>query len=197
MNSAFDPEICQKRLFAILDYVYRDPLFGPGLSSHASLVALYASATATELGGDGRIAYLAGWLFNIGATMGGSKEHHKTRTEVAEKILKGVGFPIEIIRQVLCCLGIKGEETIESRCVASAAGLANFFRVSDLLWFAFVRLGLGPAQGAEWVEGELQKGWENMLPQHRKLLDGCDRVSMVRNFGFNLKFGDEETPSDR
>lgn len=194
MNSDFDRDgSIERRLFRILETIYREnPFYGPGLLNHVALVALFASATATELGGNGPVAYLSGWLHDIGAAMKGPEEHHKTGAEIAGKMLKGFGYPEEIIKPVQQCLfshrgSVKTErETIEARCVASADGFVHFFRVSDLFFVAFFKLGLGPADAGEWVSSKLLRSWEKMLPQHQALVIKEGRASMRGNLDLLL-----------
>lgn len=193
MSLIFDEETCQRRLHAILSNIYQNnPFYGPGLLKHVALVAIFASAIATELGGNGQVAHLSGWLHDIGAAMKGPEDHHKTGAEIAGKILKGIGFPADIIEPVQQCLlthrgSIESErETIEAKCVASADGFAHFCRVSDLFWVAFFKLGLDAAGAGEWVRAKLQRSWDKMLPQHQKLLEKYNRAGMRGNLDLLL-----------
>ena len=202
MSSDFDPdESIQDRLSAILFSIYRENRFyGPTLVLHISYVAVFAAVAATELGGDGRLAYLAGLLHDIGAAMKGPKDHHQTGAEIAGKMLRGLGYPKETIEQVKQCLlvhrgSIASERiTIEARCVASADGFVHFFRVADLFWVAFVKLGLDASDAGEWVGKKLQRSWNKMLPQHRAMVASQGRAGMKENLALALDQWDKDFP---
>lgn len=197
MSSSFDKNgTIQLRLLGILEFIYQNNRFyGPGLLNHAALVAAFASATATEMGGNGPVAYIGGWLHDIGAAMKGPEDHHKTGAEISRKILKGVGYPEEVIEPVSYCLLThrgsieNSRKTIEAKCVASADGLVHFFRVSDLFWVALFQLGLGSTDAGEWVGNKLERSWNKMLPQHQALVEKYGRAGMRGNLDLLLDRG--------
>src|SRR3989344_353772 len=164
-----------------------NPFYGPTLLPHVALTALFASSAATELGGSGPIANLAGWLHDIGAAVKGPEDHHKTGADISGKMMKDMGFETETIILVQNCLlshrgGIECErETIEAKCVASADGLVHFCRVSDLFYVAFVCLKLNSNEAGEWVGNKLERSWQKMIPQHKKLVKESGREKMRGN----------------
>jgi uncharacterized protein len=175
----------QKQLFAILEGIYKDsPFYDHTLFAHVALVAGIASATATELGGNGPVAYLAGFLHDIGAAINGPEDHHKTGAKIAGEILTGLGYPEDIIKAVQYCLlshrgSVEGErKTIEAKCVASADGLVHLYQIPSLFKIALVEQRLSSRESGEWVKGKLERSWNKMLPVHQKMAGERYRIAM-------------------
>ena len=166
----------QRRLFDVLEQIYKSsPFYDHTIYAHVVLVAGIASATATQLGGNGPIAFLAGLLHDVGAAVKGPKEHHKTGAKIAKEILTDLGYSEDVIGAVQYCIlghrgSVKGErETIEAKCVASADGLAHFHQIPALFAVALLQKGLSSREAGEWVKDKLERSWQKMLPIHKKM----------------------------
>jgi len=164
-----------RKLFDVVERIYKNsPFYDHTIYAHVVLVAGIASATATQLGGNGPIAYLAGLLHDIGAAVEGPKEHHKTGEEIAKKILADLAYPEDVINAVQYCIfghrgSVKGKrETIEAKCVASADGLVHFHQIPALFAVALLKKGLSSREAGEWVKDKLERSWQKMLPMHTK-----------------------------
>ena len=175
----------QNRLFAILREIYQNsPFYDHTLWNHVGLVALLASPAATELGGNGPIAYLGGLLHDVGAAKKGPKDHHKTGAEIAGKILNDLNYPKDVIGPVQYCIlvhrgSIESErETIEAKCVASADGMAHFYQMPALFAVAFLELKLNSREAGEWIKAKLERDWGKMLPIHQKLMGEKHDIAM-------------------
>ncbi len=175
----------QRKLFGIIKQVYANsPFYDHTIYAHVAFVATIASATATQLGGNGPIAYLAGLLHDIGAAMKGPENHHKTGAEIAKKILTGLGYPEDVITAVQdCILGHRGNVggergTIEAQCVASADGLIHFYQIPALFKLALLQEKLSSREAGEWVKAKLERSWQKMLPIHKKMARRRCKVAM-------------------
>jgi len=169
-------EDLQGKLFSVIKQLYKNsPFYDHTIYAHVALVAGMASVTATQLGGNGPIAYLAGLLHDIGAAVEGPEDHHKTGAKIAEKIMTNLGYPGDVIDAVKYCIlghrgSVRGErEAIETKCVASADGLCHFYQIPALFAIAFLQKGLSSREAGEWVKDKLERSWRKMLPVHKKM----------------------------
>lgn len=167
----FMPRELASRLSTIYQH---SPFYDYTLFNHANFVAALAAQHTMQLGGNPNVAYLAGWLHDVGAATKGPERHHKTGAKIAGKMLKEFSYPKSIIKPVQYCIlvhrgSIKGErKTIEAKCVASADGISHLYQIPALFSIAFLRLGLNSLEAAAWVTGKLKRSWNKMLPDDQE-----------------------------
>lgn len=97
----------------------------------------YARFLAEKMNADAEIVEIAAWLHDLGSIIYGREEHHITGAEIAEKKLRGLGYPEEKIAQVKhCIISHRGSrnirrETIESQIIADADAIDIFNDVKN------------------------------------------------------------------
>lgn len=162
-------------LASMLSTIYQhSPFYDYTLFHHANFVAAVATQRTMQLGGNPNVAYLAGWLHDVGAAIKGPEDHHKTGAKIAGKMLREFGYPKSVIKPVQYCIlvhrgSIEGErETIEAKCVASADGVAHLYQIPALFSIAYLKLGLSSLEAAEWVRGKLKRSWNKLLPVNQE-----------------------------
>ncbi len=99
---------------------------------HICHVVKYSKVLAEKLGADIEIAELGALLHDIGIVKYGKEDHEITGVAEAERILKSVGYPQNVIDEVKHCVeshrGSKDikPRTITAKIVANADAMAHF-----------------------------------------------------------------------
>ena len=110
---------------------------------HILIVVKYAKLLAKKLGVDEKLAELGALLHDIGRIRIGGKDHEITGAKEAEKILKELNCPEEIIEEIKHCVEAHGGKikprTKIAEIIANADAMAHFDAIPTLFLAAFKR----------------------------------------------------------
>ncbi len=152
----------------------------------------YARLLAEKLGADTDLAELGALLHDIGRIKFGGKDHEVTGIPEAEKILKRVNCPPEVIDEVRHCIeSHRGSGSVKpgtkiARIVANADAMAHFDGIPFLL-----HLGLKKKNDLEkavkWVRERIERSWNKLtIPEAResmrKKYEAAKLLISVENF---------------
>jgi len=135
---------------------------------HFKPTVKYADKLVDELGGDKEVVLIAAWLHDIGSIVVGRKDHHITGSEIAEKKLLELGYPVDKIEKVKkCILNHRGSrsdvrESAEEKIIAEADTLSNFESISGIFKAAFVYEGHTQGTAKVVVMNKLHNKWNQL-----------------------------------
>jgi uncharacterized protein len=155
---------------------------------HIVPVVKYAKELAKILNADEDVAELAALLHDIGRLRFESGDHDVTGVPEAEKILKELNCPSEIIDEVKHCVeshrGSKNvvPKTIIAKIIANADAMAHF----DILpvFFFWRSQDSSFEEAFKWVDEKIDRDWDKKLtlPEARKLMvDKHNAIRLILN----------------
>jgi putative nucleotidyltransferase with HDIG domain len=146
---------------------------------HVLPVVSHAKKLARIYKVKGGTVEIAALLHDIGrGHVGDDENHHIAGGPVAERILRNLGYPKEVIEEVKHAVvshrskkGIK-PRTIIAKIVANADAMSHF----DMLPVFYIWLGgknMKIAEITEWIEKKLERDWNKKLtlPEARELVE--------------------------
>jgi putative nucleotidyltransferase with HDIG domain len=136
---------------------------------HIQLVAKYARYLAKKEGVNEEVAELAALMHDIGRVKLGGKDHEITGVEEADKILKKIGYPEDVVEEVKHCVRSHRAskdypaKTKIALIVRDADAMAHFDMIPSLF-----RVGLSKHDGnvektIEWIEAKLDRDWNRKM----------------------------------
>lgn len=153
--------------------------FGYGIwTHHITQVVRFGRELSERLEADAEIVELAALLHDYAGIKDVrlAAEHHLHSAAEARQLLTALSYPPDRTERVAACIvthrasqGL-APETLEARCLASADGMAHIAQVPSLLHLAYVRKGLGVAEGAAWVSAKLARSYAKLCPEARELI---------------------------
>lgn len=145
----------------------------------------YAAILAGKLNVDVEIVEIAAWLHDIGSIREGRENHHITGAKIAEKILKGLGYPKEKIEKVKHCIishrGSKNlkRETTEARIIADADGMSCFDNIGGLFKAAFIYENKNQEEATKSIKQKLVNSLNKLSPLARQIVKPKFEAAML------------------
>jgi uncharacterized protein len=105
---------------------------------HIEVVVKYSKELARERGADEEICEISAWLHDIATLKDMYEEHHIEGVKIAEKFLRGLGYPEKKIEQVKhCILNHRGSkkgnpQTKEAQVIIDADAMSHFDYLDSL-----------------------------------------------------------------
>jgi predicted hydrolase (HD superfamily) len=152
--------------------------FGDVWGNHFAHVVMFAKDLAKRTGADEEIVEIAALLHDYASISNKDwcEDHHIKGAELAEGILKRLGYPQDRIDRVKHCIyahrGSKSipRETKEAQCVADADAMSHFYNIPALMWVALVNKGLDAVAGKKWVADKLERSWNKLSPLAKEIV---------------------------
>jgi putative nucleotidyltransferase with HDIG domain len=143
---------------------------------HQLIVVKYAKLLAKKLGADEELAELGALLHDIGRIRHGPKDHDITGIPEAEKILKQVGYPQEVIDEIKHCVeshrGSKDipRRTLVAEIVANADAMAHFDVMPRMFYINVPNLEF--PEMVKWFKDKVKRNWEKKmtLPEAKEMV---------------------------
>lgn len=136
---------------------------------HIVLVVKYARLLAEELNADVELAEMGALLHDIGRLKFGGKDHERTGIPEAEKILKELNCPQEVVDEIKHCVeSHRGSKDISPRTtiakiVANADAMAHFDVLPVLLQYALEKYNNDLEKAIEWTDRKIERDWNKKL----------------------------------
>lgn len=151
------------------------------LKHHIVYVVKYSKLLAEKLDADkeaAELVELGALLHDIGIVKHGNEDHEKTGIAEAERILKSVGYPQNIIDEVKHCVeshrGSKDIKptTITAKIVANADAMAHFSTIPHLMKIALKNENGDSEKARHWIFDKIERDWNKKLtiPEARKMM---------------------------
>ena len=145
---------------------------------HLVPVVKYAKLLAKKLNADEDLAELGALLHDIGRIKFGGKNHEITGIPEAEKILKQVNAPREVINEVKHCVeshrGSKDipPKTTIAKIVANADAMAHFDAIPVLIQVALKKENDDIEKAFRWVYEKIERDWNKKLtiPEAKEMM---------------------------
>lgn len=154
--------------------------YGYGIwSHHILLVVKYGKLLAQKLEADPEIVEIAALLHDYASIKEESltSEHHLHSAQEADKILKSLGYPEDVIIAVKQCIAShRGsvnveKQTAEAVCLASADAIAHIDQVPSLFYLVFVQHQMEIDEGTAWVRAKLERSWNKLCPEGKEMIE--------------------------
>ena len=151
--------------------------FGMGVYAHIEAVVKNGAFLAERYGADKEIVMLEAWLHDIASVTDHSlyPDHHLHGAEMARGILSKWDYEPEKTALVQNCIrSHRGSvpldrESVEELCVADADAVSHFDSLPSLLYLAYRERGMGFEEGKRFVKEKLERSFQKLSPQSRKL----------------------------
>lgn len=120
-----------------------DAKYKGSYDNHIKIVVARVLKLADKERVDKEIVEIAAWLHDIGSIMGDRENHHIVGAEVADKLLRELGYPHDRIEKVKhCILAHRGSvtlkrETPEAQILADADSMSHFDDLDGILTRVF------------------------------------------------------------
>jgi len=144
---------------------------------HVKLVVDNALDLAEKFGADREIVEISAMLHDIALMCRTAdddyvevkKNHHETGAQIADEMLKKLGYPADKIARVKSCVlhhrSSKNSENIEETCVADADILAHFDNLPMLFEVAFAVRKMSLEEGRQFVKDGLARDFDDLSQQ--------------------------------
>ncbi len=136
---------------------------------HISLVVKYARHLAKSENEDEGIAELGALLHDIGRFVHGGDKHEITGIPEAERILKKLDYPDDVVEEVKDCIRnhrASGEFKKSSKIamiIRDADALSHFDSVPELLKTSLKKHDNDLRKAVEWLDAKLERDWNNKM----------------------------------
>jgi uncharacterized protein len=145
---------------------------------HIVPVVKYAKLLARKFGIDEELAELCALLHDIGAIKFGAKNHEITGIPEAEKVLKQLNCPQEVINEVKHCIeshrgsGNKEPKTIIAKIIKNADAMAHFDAIPVLIQIGLEKENNNIEKAVKWVYDKIERDWNKKLtiPEAREMM---------------------------
>ena len=149
--------------------------FGIGCYYHIEAVAKNAELLAEQYGADKEVAVIAAWLHDIASVTDYSlyEEHHIHGAEIAQEILKQLGYDSDRIGLVQNCIrnhrgSVNGKpSTKEEICVADADAVSHFDNLPSLLFLAYRTKRMDFEAGKSFVTDKLKRSFAKLSDESK------------------------------
>lgn len=155
-------------------------------SYHFVPVVNYAKKLVDELGGDKEVVLIAAWLHDIGSIIYGREDHHITGSNIAEKKLKELNFPVEKIELVKKCIfNHRGsqknkQKSIEEKIIVEADAMSAFDNLSGIFKAAFVYENKNQGEAKNSVRKKLENKWSQLhFENSRRIIKPKYKAAML------------------
>jgi len=148
---------------------------------HILPVVEYSKLLARRLNSDEEIAELAALLHDIAwiESMENDPEHETIGIPIAEKMLKELGFPEEIIEEIKHCVashrGSSGTppKTITAKIIANADAMSHFDNIPYLIQIGLKNNNNDLEKAVKWVYEKIERNWDKKLtlPEAREMME--------------------------
>ncbi len=169
----------------IREYVLNDcnsgrNAFGPAFfEQHLSVVVAYAKMLAETLGADPEIVELAAWLHDIAAVedVTALAKHPALSAEVARKMLREKGYPVERTERVAACIASHAAPvqvaggSPEEVCVSNADAMSQIVKPAYWFYYVFRVRQFGYAEGRDWLRQRAENNWAALIPPARTIIE--------------------------
>lgn len=151
---------------------------------HVLPVVKYSLSLAQFYDVDKKTVEIAALLHDIGRMRFGTKDHEVTGAAEAEKILKQLNYPVDVVDEVKhCILSHRGEgdilpKTLIAKIVANADAMAHFD--IPLLLFFWRAKKQSFEEAFRWIDEKFKRDWGKKitLPEARDLTQ--DKYNAIR-----------------
>jgi uncharacterized protein len=135
---------------------------------HVILVVKYARQLAENHGADPELTEMAALLHDIGRFRHGGKGHEVTGMAEAEKILKDLNAPHDVIDEVKHCIRThRGKEahpeTKIAEIIRDADALSQYDVVPRLIKAGLEHYGGDVKETVEWLDAKFDRNWNRKL----------------------------------
>jgi putative nucleotidyltransferase with HDIG domain len=152
---------------------------------HIPSVVKNAKLLAKKLGADEELAELGALLHDIGRPTRGEKDHEKTGPEEAEKILKEVGYPSEIIEEIKHVVeshrgsGSIRPKTKIAEIVSNADGMSHYDIFPAMIQIVLKQF-TNFDEAIEWLDEKMERNWNKKLtlPEAKEIVK--DKYHAIR-----------------
>lgn len=146
-----------------------------GCYYHILAVVDNAVFLAERYGADIKVVTIAAWLHDIASVTDYSlyEEHHIHGARISEEILGSFGYgKTELVKR--CILNHHGSRpsakpSVEEICVADVNAVLHFDLVTSLFYLAYVRRGMGIAEGVGFVRNKLERSFGKLSEESKRL----------------------------
>jgi putative nucleotidyltransferase with HDIG domain len=144
---------------------------------HVALVVKYAKHLAKIEKVNEEVAEIAALLHDIGRFKFGGHDHEITGVPEAEKILKELNYPSEVIEEVKHCVRTHRASkdyppnTKIAEIIRDADALAHFDIIPILIQVGLKKYEGNITETVKWVSAKIDRDWNNKmhLPESKKL----------------------------
>jgi len=156
---------------------------------HIKFVVKHSKFLAEKLNADKEVVELAALLHDIGRVKFGPKDHEITGSSEAEKILKQLNYPQNVIGEVKHCIETHRtgknieRKTLAAEIIANADAMAHY----DAFPF-MIKAGLNKNKGdlekaIDWVYKKMERDWKDLtLPVVREMMnDKHEAIKLLLN----------------
>ena len=146
-------------------------IYGTGIWSHHILAVIENAQTlAKHYDADMEVVTLAAILHDIASITKAeyAEEHHIIGGEMAEKLLRPLGYPQAKIEHIkLCILNHRGskisiKQSFEEVCLADADALSHFDNIPSLFRMVYKERGMTIDEGADFVKQKLERSFSKL-----------------------------------
>ncbi|OIO08474.1 hypothetical protein CO115_00950 [Candidatus Falkowbacteria bacterium CG_4_9_14_3_um_filter_36_9] len=141
---------------------------------------------AKKLGADKEAVELAAYLHDYSSLLdhNTAKDHHNHSSLLARKILTGLKYPEEKIKEVVYCIythrgSIKlKRETLEAKIVASADAMSHISDLADMFYLTFGVHKYQTRKGVAWLKKKINQSWQKIMPAGREIIKDDYKIAM-------------------
>jgi uncharacterized protein len=153
---------------------------------HILIVAKRSLVLGKKLKADLEVLELAALLHDYASIVDYKffKEHHIHGAQLAEEILLDLNCPREKTEHIKeCILNHRGSrernhKSVESEILASADAMSHFSELADMFYLTYGVHKLKTKEGAIWLKNKLEKSWNKIMPEGRKLVQEDYDIAM-------------------
>jgi ADP-ribose pyrophosphatase YjhB (NUDIX family)/HD superfamily phosphodiesterase len=153
----------------------------------AHFIPVYKNAKllAEKENADLEIVELAALLHDVGSIIYGRENHHITSSEIAEKKLKELNYPVDKIEKVKhCILAHRGShdisrDTIEAQIIVDADAMSHFDNIGGPLKAAMVYEGLGQLEASKSVKEKLERSYNKLSKDAKEIIKPKYEAAML------------------
>lgn len=146
---------------------------------HIEIVVKYAKHLAKTEKVDEEVVELAALLHDIGRMKFGGEDHDVTGVPEAEKILKELNYPEEVIEEVKHCVRTHRAakdyppETKIAEIIRDADALSHFDMIPVLLQIGMKRRGGDIEEAVKWLSAKIDRDWNKKmhLPESKRIAE--------------------------
>lgn len=157
----------------------KENFFGIGAFYHIQAVVKNAIFLAKFYHADVEVVTIAAWLHDIASVTSYNlyEKHHIYGAEIAENILRDLGYEEKKIEHVKKCIlnhrgsVLKKKDTVEEKCVADADAISHFDNLPSLFNLAYGVRQYSIMEGKEFIHNKLIRSYNKLSSESKKIYE--------------------------